>query len=829
MKSSGKLTKKRSADLAGITSSRLLAALLDSGEDTLTRGVAALSPSSLLALVSTVGLEDAGELVALATPAQVQAVFDEALWKSDRPGDEEGFDDDRFALWLEVLLEAGEPVVVQALSGLSEDFLALALHRRALVFDAETLVQRGHQSDEPARVALDQALDARPSHELWGYLVVARPDADGGFDALVATLLALDERGRARGLAERLLARCAGLDEVALEGRADWVSCLTKSASLAEDVAGERADRRAAAGHVAPADARAFLRLVRRAPPPSLSVSWRAGEAPPRDPLTRAYFRELGTTSGGAADDREPTAAGSLSAQAARRLETLVAAAQAGERGEAALPPPLRTASPADRARPPAAAPLLQRGLRLLEERAARSGSTPTFVSDAARTALAARGEELAYLGNVLIAAMPDDEEDEAMTPSFARRAALATTELGLDLALRERFGAAQHAPEDKMLVEMLEHESADRLFHRGLHALQHGVALTALRELVRRAEVAPKAADPSGGALALARRALADGEPWRVRRSLALGRLAPTLDDAERGLFRGLLAPLPRLPDRRLLCSVDDLRRAHRALGLEPLPPAGSSSPAPSVVAGGWPWLGALLGLGVSLCALACGTPASAPSVKSPDLTTSPASQVSPDRARLLALSFRLTAEESSVEAIGTSIMGTHLAQVDRFSGEVTFVPAMPEKSQIDVALDMTSLTTALPPLTAVMRSPNFFDVQRFPDAAFHSTRVRALPASATTSVGGAPTTTEKDKRPHYFQVEGELTLHGVTRPIAFETALVEGEGFLTARAELRLNRRAFGVIYQGVLDPLINDEVVVRLWAQGRPTRQWLPVSGQ
>lgn len=168
---------------------------------------------------------------------------------------------------------------------------------------------------------------------------------------------------------------------------------------------------------------------------------------------------------------------------------------------------------------------------------------------------------------------------------------------------------------------------------------------------------------------------------------------------------------------------------------------------------------------------------------------------------------------------------MGTHVANVERFAGEVVFVPADPNRSHIQVDMDMTSLTTAIPPLTSVMRSPNFFDVQRFPNATFRSTRVAASsppPGEAKASPG---------RGPEWFRVEGELSLHGVTKPIVFEAALVRGEdtGFLTARAELRLNRREFGVIYRGVLDPLIDDQVVVRLWAQGRPTRSELPASAE
>src|SRR5215813_12198339 len=53
------------------------------------------------------GLEDCGELVALATPEQLTRVFDLDLWRAEKPGRDEQFDADRFGVWLEVLMESG--------------------------------------------------------------------------------------------------------------------------------------------------------------------------------------------------------------------------------------------------------------------------------------------------------------------------------------------------------------------------------------------------------------------------------------------------------------------------------------------------------------------------------------------------------------------------------------------------------------------------------------------------------------------------------------------------------------------------------------------------
>ena len=68
-------------------------------------------------VIQRCGLEDCGELVALATPDQLAAVFDLDLWRAGRPGLDEQFDADRFGLWLEVLMESGASVAAQTLAG----------------------------------------------------------------------------------------------------------------------------------------------------------------------------------------------------------------------------------------------------------------------------------------------------------------------------------------------------------------------------------------------------------------------------------------------------------------------------------------------------------------------------------------------------------------------------------------------------------------------------------------------------------------------------------------------------------------------------------------
>src|SRR5262245_58140030 len=82
----------------------LLARILETPQ--VAQVVPRLRPEVLHRVIQTCGLEDCSDLVAMATPRQLDHIFDVDLWRAPRPGLDEELDADRFGLWLEVLMEA---------------------------------------------------------------------------------------------------------------------------------------------------------------------------------------------------------------------------------------------------------------------------------------------------------------------------------------------------------------------------------------------------------------------------------------------------------------------------------------------------------------------------------------------------------------------------------------------------------------------------------------------------------------------------------------------------------------------------------------------------
>jgi len=443
------------ARLAPPGSRALLARILDQHD--LTAQIQALPPVVLGKLVDHVGLEDEGETIALAPTEQLARMFDEDLWKNDRPGQEERFDPARFATWLEVMMEAGESFVAERLAALPEDLLTLALHRHLLVLSTDALAAEMEAAGDDAE-QLDKALSSCLYEELEDYQLIARsPD---GWDTMLAAVLALDREDR--GLLSRILDRCQHMSAEQIEDSGGLHEVLTSEEMLESDVAAEREDHRTESGYVAPATARSFLALARAGAEP-------APEG--HDAVTRAHFRTLVKESPRASR----TAAAPLRGTPATGLLRVLRDAEVVE---AKVDQRLLPAAP--EVAIGAADPLLIRAMRLLGEDEAGS--------------FAERSEELAYLANVLVAGC--SFERRRLRPIEALRAAIATSSLGLALCLDERRGTRRRPPrteDDDGLVARaaaaLKQRTVDGLFRLAWHRLSEDVTTPARALAARGAE----------------------------------------------------------------------------------------------------------------------------------------------------------------------------------------------------------------------------------------------------------------------------------------------------------------------------------------------------
>ena len=375
-------------------SGSLLGQMLDDPQ--LAPQLQALPAPVLRQVIVQIGLEDAGELVALSSLEQLREVFDEDLWRSPRPGQDDAFDAARFCTWLEVLLEAGDAFVADRLAELSEDFLVFAFSRLLRALDPAEVAASIRDDDEAGLI--DKVLEAEDCRELGDYLIVAR--IENGWDAVWTTLVAWDDRHPE--LLRAVLQRCWLATREQAEGPGGLYEVLTGEEQLLEDARAEREERRAAHGYVAPADARAFLGLARRAP-----------AEPETDPITRAYFREL----------RPVPVAPVLAGGGAGRSRSIPLRRLLAEAG----------ALPAHDDAPPPAASLFRGTVIEL------AGSDPRAHQRVV--------EELAYLANVLVAG----DTSRAWQPADAAERVLELCDAGLRAVLEREGDAARSAAREAL------------------------------------------------------------------------------------------------------------------------------------------------------------------------------------------------------------------------------------------------------------------------------------------------------------------------------------------------------------------------------------------
>ncbi len=134
--------------------------------------------------------------------------------------------------------------------------------------------------------------------------------------------------------------------------------------------------------------------------------------------------------------------------------------------------------------------------------------------------------------------------------------------------------------------------------------------------------------------------------------------------------------------------------------------------------------------------------------------------------------------------------------------SGSIVDAGEDPKYSSVKAAIDVTTLITGDPQRDEHLRSPDFFDIARYPSIAFESRKISGT----------------RDK----FTVTGDLTIHGVTREVQLDVTFNGtgtnplGKAVAGFTAETKLNRKDFGLNWNMALEAggfLVGDEARVVL----------------
>lgn len=160
-------------------------------------------------------------------------------------------------------------------------------------------------------------------------------------------------------------------------------------------------------------------------------------------------------------------------------------------------------------------------------------------------------------------------------------------------------------------------------------------------------------------------------------------------------------------------------------------------------------------------------------------------------------AVTYKIDPVHSSVGFSLRHLVSKFSASFTKVEGAVTFDAAAPEASSVEATVSIGSVSTANEKREGHLKSPDFFDEAKFPTATFKSTAWKKTGENT-------------------FDVTGDLTIKGVTKPVTLQVTLLgtgPGMGGATVsgwEATTKINRNDFGVSYG---PKILGDEVTLNI----------------
>jgi polyisoprenoid-binding protein YceI len=123
------------------------------------------------------------------------------------------------------------------------------------------------------------------------------------------------------------------------------------------------------------------------------------------------------------------------------------------------------------------------------------------------------------------------------------------------------------------------------------------------------------------------------------------------------------------------------------------------------------------------------------------------------------------------------------------KWDADVKLDPTNWPASSVAITIDAASLNTRVDMRDTHLRSPDFFDVAKFPTIAFKSVSVAKVAEGK-------------------LDITGDLTIRGVTKRIVVPaTAVFYEKGAGRFRGQFAINRKDYGVAFDSPVNPIANE----------------------
>ncbi len=141
---------------------------------------------------------------------------------------------------------------------------------------------------------------------------------------------------------------------------------------------------------------------------------------------------------------------------------------------------------------------------------------------------------------------------------------------------------------------------------------------------------------------------------------------------------------------------------------------------------------------------------------------------------------------------------------QFTKVSGMAEFDAKNPAASKVEATVDVGTIDTRVEARDKHLKSPDFFDVAKFPSITFKSRKFAAAGAGK-------------------YKVTGDLTMHGVTKEVIVDLVDVSpeikgqrGEMRIGGQGSTKINRKDYGLTYGALMEgggAVIGEEVEITL----------------
>jgi polyisoprenoid-binding protein YceI len=149
-------------------------------------------------------------------------------------------------------------------------------------------------------------------------------------------------------------------------------------------------------------------------------------------------------------------------------------------------------------------------------------------------------------------------------------------------------------------------------------------------------------------------------------------------------------------------------------------------------------------------------------------------------------------------------------------FAGTISVDQAKPETSTVEFTIKATSINTDQEARDKHLRSADFFDVEKFPEITFKSSKIVA-------------------KGKDHFDVTGTLTMHGVSKEV---TLPVTALGFIKAGQQdkagfetaVTLNRKDYGITWNRAMDAggvMLGEDIAVAINIEANKKKEKAPAT--